>query len=259
MVKGLARGVSARLRELPEELSEAGWVRDLRTAWNMPAVSIDLMYRATADNAPFFGRELKRIYREFRRPHPRFPLVRRMQYGVALCELPGSWDAYFMGIEGSARRNYRKAVKRGYRFERIQFNDHLQDITDVMRSKEVRQGRMPEQFLQATAHPIDDPPTRTDVHDYPYFGVLKDDRLVAYAGCFVAGEVVLLTTIYGHGDHERDGVVPMLVIGIAGYVPEHYPHVRYYVYDTWFGASRSLRRFKKKHLFLPHKVRWILG
>jgi hypothetical protein len=33
--------------------------------------------------------------------------------------------------------------------------------------------------------------------------------------------------------------------------------VRYIMYDTFFGASDGLKRFKKKLGFKPYKVRWV--
>ena len=87
-----------------------------------------------------------------------------------------------MMIEAAARRNYKKAVRNGYEFARIEFNDYLEDVGAIWRSAPVRQGRMPDHLLTGTPRPCSNPPSRSRVHDYPHFGVLKDGTLVAYAG-----------------------------------------------------------------------------
>jgi len=232
---------------------------DLKTARTMPRRTISLMASAAQDNDPFYRQVVTDTFSLFTSRHPRFPLVRQVEFGVALCELPGAFDEYFMGLEGSARRNVRKARKLGYRFEKIDYNLYLDDVTEIRQSADVRQGALPEEFLKKSAERCDNPPSRTTVHDYPFFGVLKGGKLLAYANCLVCGEVCLLEHIYGHARFMSDGIVPMLVCGIAEYVLDQHEKVRYFAYGTYFGASKTMRRFKRKFGFAPHRVTWILG
>ena len=90
-------------------------------------------------------------------------------------------------------------------------------------------------------------------------GVLRDGVLYAYAACLIAGELCAIEQIFGDADRQSDGVVPMLITGIAETLYREHPRVKYYTYDTFFGAGVSLRRFKKKFKFLPHVVQWELG
>lgn len=226
---------------------------------HMPHVTVDLMYRATERNDEFYRRVTREYYDYTRSRSRKFPLVRRDRYGVAVCVLPETFDEYFMGLEPAARRNFRKAERMGYRFAKIDFNAQLDDVREIWQSAEVRQGKVPEYVSKGQVKPCRNPATKTDVHDYPYVGVLKEDRLVAYAGCFVSGQLCAMEQIYGHAAYQQDGVVPMLIIGMAGHLLTHYPAVRFYTYDTFFGASETLRRFKRKFGFVPHKVTWRLG
>jgi hypothetical protein len=120
----------------------------------------------------------------------------------------------------------------------------------------MRQGR-PFEIGEVT--PCTDPPSRNSLHDYPYFGVLKENKVYAYGACLVAGEVSMLDTVFGHAARQPDGVVPMLITGIARDLYEKHPKVRYFMYGTYFGASETLRRFKTKFGFVPHHVHWKLG
>jgi hypothetical protein len=114
-------------------------------------------------------------------------------------------------------------------------------------------------LLNARPTPVNNPPPKGLFHDYPYFGIRQSGTLCAYAGCLIAGEVCLLEHIYGHAEHQPNGVVPMLLISMADYLLKTHPGVKYYVYGTYFGAQDTMRRFKAKFRFLPHRVTWLLS
>ena len=104
-----------------------------------------------------------------------------------------------------------------------------------------------------------DPPSNSTTHDYIYVGVSNSNgELRAYASCLVAGELFAITDLYGHHASQPDGVVPLLFVELVRHAQTHYPRARYCMYDKFFGASTTLRRFKKKFGFNPHKVRWQL-
>jgi RimJ/RimL family protein N-acetyltransferase len=233
---------------------------DLRTAFlEQPNVTIDLMFGATAGNDPFFARIVREFHDRARALRHDLPIVSQATWGVALCRLPTTYAEYFAQVEAAARRNFKKAERAGYVFERLEPNRWLDGIVAVRRSMAVRQGPMPAAILEAAARPCADPPTRTDVHDYPWFGVRIGDELAAYATCLVAGELCMIESIYGHAAHEENGVVPRLILGMAEYAFAHYPHVRWLGYGTYFGAGETMRRFKRKFGFTPHHVAWRLG
>lgn len=232
---------------------------DIRALAKLPRVEVHLMLERTHGHDPFFAQMAQDFYREANQRHRKFPLVAALEHGVALCPLPETMAAYHKLIEASARRNAKKAERLGYRFAKIQFNDHLDDIRAIRQSTEVRQGRLPDEFLNAPVAPCLNPPSRDPHHDYPYFGIVKDGHLYAYAGCLIAGELGMIEHIYGHAAHQENGIVPLMMIGIAGHLMTHHPAVRYYGYGTFFGATATMRRFKKKFHFLPHRVTWVLG
>jgi hypothetical protein len=245
-----------------EQAGLRSWVRqliaDVQVLRRLPRVEIDLMYRETRGNDPFYARVVKEKYETCRRRHRRFPLVGAYTLGVPIARLPATFDEYFMAIEASGRRNVKKAGRLGYRFAQINYNDYLADIGEIRRSADTRQGPMPKEFLSAPVGRCTDPPSTSITHDWLYFGALKDDKLYAYAGCFVCGEVCILEHIYGHASHHSDGIVPMLIVGIAKHLIESRPSVRYFCYSSYFGAGVTMRRFQRKFLFMPHRVKWSL-
>lgn len=230
-----------------------------QTIKTMPHIKINLMLESCDGNDPFYQRITQEYFQDANARHPKLPLVRQRQYGVCIFPFNDEPDCYIKAIESSARRNYKKAVRNGYEFRRINFNDHIDDVWDIRRSAKVRQGTMSESFINNRPKSVNVPTSNKPTHDYPYFGIFnQDNKLVAYASGIVAGELMEVEHIYGHSDFQTDGVVPMLYISVAGYVMEHFPSVKYYCYGTFFGASPTLQRFKKKFKFLPHKVSWKL-
>tara|TARA_R110001599_G_scaffold349046_3_gene576847 strand:- start:771 stop:1505 length:735 start_codon:yes stop_codon:yes gene_type:complete len=230
-----------------------------RTVRTMPSVEVNLMKDACEGNDPYFARITEQFYREANARHPKFPLIRKKTYGIALFPLDGKPDSYLKAVESSARRNYKKAIRKEYTFRRINFNDYLDDIWDIRRSAKVRQGEMPEGFINNRPSEVCVPLSNSNVHDYPCFGVFNQNgKLVAYANCIVAGELIEVEHVYGHSEFQSDGIVPLLYISIGEVAVTEFPHVKYYSYGTFLGASPTMQRFKKKFKFLPHKVLWKL-
>jgi len=224
----------------------------------IPHVSIDLMGEHLNSNSQFFTDIVNNFYYNSRKRHQKFLIIREFEWGVALCHLPTSFEVYFMAIEAAARRNYKKALRLKYRVERINFNDHLGSIQKIQTSTYIRQGKsIPKTWGEVK--PCTDPISLNNIHDYQWYGVFGEQGLVAYASCFACGQVAMIEHILGHQDYLSDGIVPLLIIDIAKSLLNNNPNVMYYVYGTYFGASTSLRRFKEKFLFKPHRVTWILN
>lgn len=233
-------------------------LKDLRWAMALPRLTINLRIADAAGNDPFYERVVREFYANTQRRHRKWPLVRNLQFGVAVCPLPADYSTYLGVVESSGVRNMKKAARLGYEFRQFAYNDHLEDIRGIRQSAEVRQGRMPEAFLKEELKPCQDPPSRSSLHDYVYFGVFKDGHLAAYAGCLVAGELCMVEQLLGHADHLENGIVPALLLGTARSLYESYTSVRFFAYGTYFGGGETLRRFKKKFGFHPHRVEWRL-
>lgn len=235
------------------------YAADVYGCLRTPVLNVNLRHADTVDNDPFYSRIVREFHDAAQRRHPKCPLVRALQFGVAVCELPPDFDSYFMSIEAAGRRNVRKARRCGYRLTRIDFNAWRDGIRAVRRSTDVRQGPVADNLLSDEVELCADPPSRTRLHDYAYYGVLRDEGLAAYGACLVAGELTMLEHVLGHAAFLADGVVPMLIAGIAGELMRNHPSVRYYAYGTYFGAGETMRRFKRKFRFLPRRVNWVLG
>src|SRR5258708_5476954 len=196
------------------------------------------MLKKTAKNPPFSPPAVRLFYNQATRLNPHLLFAaRKYQYGVALCPLPQTFEAYFMKIEASARRNYKKALRSGYEFRKIDYNAHLDDIREIWMSMPIRQGAVPKHMQEGQVWRISDPPSRSPYQAYPYYGVFKDNHLVAYSGCLITGELCSLNTLFGHASHLENGVVPLVLIETVRNLILHFPTVKYFVYDTFYGGS----------------------
>lgn len=231
----------------------------LREMLTMPLVQVELGLELAAQNHPFYQELVRDFYRQALARHPKFPLMGSFTFGVALMVLPGGFDAYLAALEPSARRNRKKALRKGYEVRPLAFNDHLEEIAAIRASTPVRQGRpVPPEYLSGRVRPVSNPPSRSPQHDYPYYGVFKDGRLVAYAGCLRAHQLLAVEHVLGHAEFQGDAVVPLLFTEMARLALEGEAPPRFYTYGTYFGAGAGMRRFKRKLGFAPHRVRWLL-
>lgn len=231
----------------------------LKSIREMPKVNVNLMLDKCEDNDPFYRKVTLDFFKEATSRHPKFPLVKKLELGIALYNYTGDEDEYFNAVESSARRNFKKASRNGFVFKKINYNDYIDDVWEIRKSAHSRQGKMPEELIKNRPKESTMPKTKTHYHDYPYYGVLNEDgKLVAYAGCLVTGEMAAVEHVYGHAEFQNFGIVPMLYIAMAKQLKEDYPSIRFYSYGTFLGASDTLKRFKKKFQFKPHKVNWIL-
>ena len=231
-------------------------LKDLLHISKLPRVSINLML-SKAENNAFYAKVVENFYAECQTHHKTYRL-RNNRFGFTVCYLFQTFDDYLKKLPGSARRNYKKAIKTGLTTKRIDSNQHLEDIRAIWQSTNVRQGELPDYMKKGEVQAHQNPVSKNHYHDYPYFAVVKDNTVIAFASCLIAGELCLITDIYGHKNFLQQGVVPMLIIDMFKDVIQSYPEVKYYCYGNYYGAGSTMRRFKRKFLFHPHRVTWLL-
>lgn len=227
--------------------------------FSTPTKELCLQIEKTRDNDPFFEKMTNTFYKNVTKRHPKMPIFGTLTRGVSINVLSSDFATYLKSIESSGMRNIKKAKRLGYTFARIEFNDHIDGVWDIRKSAPVRQGAMATDFMEIRPKEQKNPKSANMYHDYPYFGVFDENGvLAAYAGCFLAGDVIELSHYYGHAEHQKNGVVPLIITSIAEYVLENHTNIKAYLYGGYIGASPTLKRFKKKFGFLPHHVKWRL-
>lgn len=228
---------------------------DAASRTDLPALTISFRRGDTDD--PACAQLADQLYEKFTAPHPSRPWVGAYQDGCSILALPSSFETYWEGAAGYyTRRKVRKALKSGYTFSRIERDRYLDDIHEINTSLDERQGRPMTEAYRKRSRPFGPlPDYRCPRHQIRTYGVLKDERLVAYTWVYQVGEVCLFSTILGHGDHLADGVMFQLVAETLRDLIEHCS-TSYAMYNMHFSGTDGLRFFKEQMGFAPAFVLW---
>jgi hypothetical protein len=215
---------------------------DIRTAAAMPRREIVLSHGEPSE---------ERLLRSFTSRHPRYRVVGSKAVGAALLSLDEFNDVEgYLATRRYARRRVRRAERVGCTYRLFDPEERRTELLNIRTSLPVRQGRpMDEEFIDPDA--VFETGPRIE-----YLGVFKEDALVAYSELEYAGEVVVMSDLFGHGGHLNDGIMFLLVAGVVDHVKRERSGIRYVLYDMYFGAGAGLRAFKTNAGFRPHFVRW---
>jgi hypothetical protein len=225
-----------------------------------PKSPLSLMLEKIEGNDSFYKKITINFYKLVTKRRRKMSLFRQMTRAVSVCLLPNSYAVYIKSIESSGHQNVKKAIKNGYTFKTINYNEHLDDIWDIRRSTRTQQGNVPDSSISSRPKASADPKSNTLYHGYPYFGVFDpENKLEAYTGCLLAGEVIEMSHFYGYADHQKNGVVPLLITSIFNHTIENHPQIKAFIYSGYIGASPTLKHFKKKFNFLPYQIKWSLN
>jgi len=199
----------------------------------------------------------KKTYNYFTKPH-RLKLFKNKTLGVTKKGFDeyNNFDEYYKSINGKNSAAYyaRKALRREYKFVEIDRNNYIDDIYEINTSSTIRQGReMSSGYLQRQDKYINE-------SNYKYFGVVNGGgKLLSYCNIGFYGEFAVVVTLLGHKQYLNDGIMYLMMIELNKIMFEEYKlkGYKYIMYDTFFGASEGLKKFKEKLGYKPYKVRWI--
>lgn len=177
---------------------------------------------------------------------------------------PYDWPASILRVDDqtayladhrTARKRAAHSRRLGYVSRPIDLSEHLDEVYAINTSLPERQGRqMTSAYRQ---RPTRDrlPSYRCPRHRADEWGVMSPEGvLVAYLVLYLCGEVAMLNSILGHGDHLRDDVMYLLVLEALAHVP--LPATVYY--DRHDAGTDGLRYFKERLGFQPARVEWVL-
>jgi hypothetical protein len=179
---------------------------------------------------------------------------RRYQVGASIMDNPASlvdWRA----MHRTARKRADRCERLGYTFSEVDYSRYAEDIFEINTSLPERQGRP---MSDGYRHYIE----RSKLPDYPCathctvtYGVLKDEKLVAYLTLHRSGELALVSMILGHGDHlERD----VMYLLFQGLIDDQAGCGGVLYYNTWDSGQEGLRFYKTRVGFEPGNVEWVL-
>ena len=223
-----------------------------------PPLTISFLRGDTAD--PHCVQYPDRFYAQFTAPSARDPRAGKYEDGCSILVTPPTFDAYWGSPHAYwMRQKVRRAGREGYVFAPIDRNAFLDDIFAINASMPERQGRpMGEAYQQQPAPQGPSPDFSCARHALRHYGVLREGHLYAYAWVYVVGEMCLFSTILGHGEHMKSGIMSLLVaeavrdlMTVAG--------LRYAMYNLHASGTDGLRFFKEQMGFQPFRVTWVMG
>jgi hypothetical protein len=186
------------------------------------------------------------------------PLLKQLFEGYETCSVmpvPASIEQW-REEHRTARKRANRAERLGYQFREIPREEYGADIFAINTSLEERQGRPMSRGYRVEPKFSPLPEYRCPLHAVRTYGVL-DDRgtLVAYLWLYRSGELALVSSILGHGEHLDNDVMYLLFQGVVGAEARH---GGYFVYNRHDSGQDGLRYFKEKLGFVPTEVQWAL-
>jgi hypothetical protein len=187
-----------------------------------------------------------------------FPLYRQLEKGYETCsvlEVPGSLEEWREGHR-TARKRADRAVRLGYQFREIAREQYDEDIFAINTSKDERQGRPMTQGYRERQNYLPLPTYYCGRHAIRTYGVV-DDRgtLVAYLWLYRSGDLALVSSILGHGEHLANDVMYLLFQGVVG---AEIPYGGFFVYNRHDSGQDGLRYCKERWGFAATEVQWAL-
>jgi hypothetical protein len=186
-----------------------------------------------------------------------FPLHRQLSDGYETCSvLPITSLKEWRAGHRTARKRADHAKRLGYAFREIAREEYDEDIFQINTSKTHRQGRRMTAAYRERTHFLPLPEYPCPRHGIWTYGVL-DARgtLVAYLWLYRSGDMALVSSILGHGEHEPKDVMYLLFEGVLS---AQAGNDGYFVYNRHDSGTEGLRYFKSKLGFVPMEVAWEL-
>jgi len=202
------------------------------------------------------GDEASRVFRQFRRRHPRYLVIPNKSWGVGLLKVPDAFADYLRGRPMQAvRTNRSKALAAGFSFRKVEALEHFEEVCEVNESMGRRQGR------EIAASYLDREKVRAHCAYGDVYAVLNQQgQLRAYAHVVMAGDVAVLSRLLGHGADLDKGIMYLCLTEIVRSLAELRETTGspvWLMYDTFFGAEDGLRYFKERLGFKPYRVKWV--
>lgn len=175
--------------------------------------------------------------------------------GVSLLPVPETLKAW-RAEHRTARKRADYAMRHGYRFARVDYSQHSDDMHAINTSKVERQGRpMSEGYLKrVTRSPLPEYPCER--HYIRTYGVLQCDVLLAYLSLYRLGELAMVSMILGHGDHLENRIMYLLFQGVVEDQAGRGGFFYYNRHDS--GKDNDLVFYKERQGFGATDVEWVL-
>jgi hypothetical protein len=176
----------------------------------------------------------------------------------AMLRIPADFDSYLEIIGDKSRNMIRKARRMGYVYKKVDPDLYLDDVLTIRTSNPLRQGRpIPDYFKVRPTQMIEEFFRNGCArHGQDFYGLFKDDQLVAYTTIFFYGELGQVNHILGHADHLNEGIMNLLISETVCEITQSKPWVKAinYLYPDAVKTNSGLGLFKRSSGFFPSSL-----
>jgi hypothetical protein len=184
------------------------------------------------------------------------PLLLQLMQGYETCSVLAMPDSVESWREQhrTARRRANRASNLGYQFHEILREQYGADVFAINTSLDERQGRPMSRGYREEQNFLPLPVYPCHRHAIRTYGVV-DARgvLVSYLWLYRAGELALVSSILGHGEHLANDVMYLLFQGV---VDAESKQGGYFVYNRHDSGTDGLRYCKERWGFEATEVQW---
>ena len=200
-------------------------------------------------------------YKILNKKHPLFGKYSAGTFGLSLIDMNkfNLFSDYENSVRGKDFVSVKcsRCLKRGYTFDVLDRNKHIDEIFSINTSSNERQGKkMSNNYIKKDEFYIKEDSTE-------YFGVFdKEGKLVSYIHVFFAEEAAFIFKLLGHDSYLNDNIMYLMIFKAIEQIfkkrDETSKKLRYIIYDSFFTNSEGLAFFKRRFGFSPAAVKWTM-
>ena len=163
-------------------------------------------------------------------------------------------DYIHQGLNATHRNRFNYSVKNGYSSRQFNWNfrnEHLQDIYNINISSRERQGRpMTEAYFNYPLLQSTD--TECTEHRKIFIACTKNEKIYAYCELYLIGEMSEISTILGHKNYLKDGIMINLQVAIVEISRSN--NIKALVYYEMDSGTEGLKYWKRASGYKPIKL-----
>ncbi len=169
---------------------------------------------------------------------------------TAILKIPETEEKYLSMIKSQSRNKINKAIKNNIVCKNFVWNDFLDDIYEIHKSKAFRQGKlMSKSYLEYPKSFNDE----NELAEVIHLGAFQNEKLVGYVEWFRWGNFAATNRLLGHGDFLKLGIMNLLFFESCKFSLKN--NIEYLAYYTMLNNS-SLDKFKKNIGFKNFLIKW---
>jgi len=172
-------------------------------------------------------------------------------YPIAIIEIPMKMDQYLKDIGPKSRNMNKKAEKNSIFCEVFNWNEKLEEVYEINRSSEKRQGREMDSSYQK--YPKKIIYLNEDDFQIIHIGSFLEERLIGYIELYIYGNFAMVNRILGHKEYLKLGIMNLMIKSCVEYsINNNISYINYLTMQN--RENNSLSAFKHRVGFREYSL-----